>query len=338
MVKKLSLMLLILFLICGCAKNPPPMVEIQDFAMDTYFRLVAPSLDGAQVNLIKEEVARLDHLFNRFSPDSDISRINENAGRWLDVKQDTIELLAAARELAAVTDGYYDPTIGPLVELWQIVSPGEEDENDWRPPAREAVDATLDLINYQGLALDPERGAVCLDRPGMKLDVGGIAKGYAVDRVAQLLRDWQVTGALIDFGGDYYALGRHPEGRPWKLGIRHPREPETLIAYLTVENQAVTTSGDYQRFRTFAGQRYSHLLNPKNGYPARGLTSVTIVAPTGTAADALATAVFILGPERGKELVESLPEVEAVLIDEQPDIWVSSGLKDHIFLPPENRT
>lgn len=331
----LSIYLCGTLLLSGCAKSPEPMVEIQDFAMDTYLRLVAPSLQGTQIKRIKGEVAKLDRLFDRFSPDSDVGRINEAAGQWVPVEPDTVALLKEAKDLAAETGGYYEPTVGPLVDLWQI-NPSENRDDDWQPPTTEALKAILSRVDYEALQIDRERGQVSLAKPGMKLDVGGIAKGYAVDRLAELLQSWGITNSLIDFGGDYYALGSHPEGRPWKLGIRHPRDPERLIAYLTVENQAVTTSGDYQRYRIYQGQRFSHLLNPKTGYPGEELTSVTVVAPKGTTADALSTAVFILGRERGMELVESWPQVEAVLIDHEMELWISSGLKDNISFPAGN--
>ncbi|NLL18033.1 MAG: FAD:protein FMN transferase [Clostridia bacterium] len=343
MIRKSVLPALILYiylfgtlLFFGCAKGPEPMVEIQVFAMDTYLRLVAPSLQDTQIKRIKEEVARLDRLFNRFSPGSDISRVNEAAGQWMPVDRDTVTLLERAKDLAVQTQGCYDPTIGPLVELWQIAPVENNQEKNWEPPTAEALDATLPLIDYEALAIDPEGGQVRLAKPGMKLDVGGIAKGYAVDRLAELLQNWGIAGSLIDFGGDYYALGSHPEGRPWKLGIRHPRNPEQIIAYLSVENQAVTTSGDYQRYRIYQGRRFSHLLNPKTGYPGEELTSVTVVAPKGITADALSTAVFVMGKERGLELVESWPGVETVIIDRDMKLWISSGLKENVTFPVEN--
>lgn len=314
----------------GCAEDPSTSLEeLTAFSMDTYFRLTAPGLNDAQKQLILAELAELDRLFNRFSPDSDISRINENAGDRVSVDDKTLELLNEARQLAAETGGYYDPTIGSLTELWGI---GETREN-WQPPHGDEVDKARKLVDYRQLVIHQEQGQVQLNYPGMKLDVGGIAKGYAVDRVAKLLNSWEINNALIDFGGDYYALGQHPQARPWKLGIRHPREPSQIIATLSVQNRAVTTSGDYQRYRLYQDQRFSHLLNPFTGYPAQELASVTVLAPSGVLADGLATAVFIMGPEKGMELVESWPGVDAVIIDQKLNVLVSSGMQDCVSKP-----
>lgn len=302
--------------------------------MDTYFRLTAPGLTRSQKQAVVNELVELDRLFNRFSPESDISRINAQAGQPVPVSDKTMALLSEAQDLAVRTGGYFDPTIGPLADLWQIGPPSSKDgRENWQPPSPGEVDQARELVDYRGLQLDPARGLAKLDKPGMKLDVGGVAKGYAVDVIAELLQSWEIENALIDFGGDFYALGRHPEGRPWKLGIRHPRDPSRVIAVVEVQDQAVTTSGDYQRYRLYEGQRFSHLLNPFTGYPAQELSSVTILAPTGVLADGLATAVFALGPEKGLALVESWPGVEAVLFDRDLKIQVSSGLRDYISFP-----
>lgn len=319
----------------GCTKEPTPQLEqLETFSMDTYFRLTTPGLTGAQKEAVINELAEMDRLFNRFSPDSDISRINAQAGQQVPVSDKTMDLLIQARDLAARTGGYFDPTIGPLAELWQIgpASKPEAQEN-WQPPGQAEVAQACRLVDYRELKLDPARGLVQLAQPGMKLDVGGIAKGYAVDLIAALVKSWGIENALIDFGGDYYVLGRHPEGRPWKLGIRHPRDPSRAIAVVTVQDRAVTTSGDYQRYRFYEGQRFSHLLHPFTGYPARELTSVTILAPSGVLADGLATAVFILGPEAGMALVENWPGVDCVMIDRDLNVQVSSGVKDSISFP-----
>lgn len=294
--------------------------------MDTYFRLLTWPLDEEKWQLIRDELAEMESLLDRFSPLSDISQINDEAGHWVNVNKITLAILGETKELARITDGSYDPTIGPLTELWRINSETEQGD-DWSPPGEAEIQAKLDLIDYKKLMLSPD-GQVKLGKTGMELDLGGIAKGFAVDRLVELLNQWQVEHALLDFGGDFYALGAHPQGRPWQLAIRHPRHGEREIGVLQVENQAITTSGDYHRYRIFQGERFSHILNPFTGHPPQELASVTIVAPRSTEADALSTAVFVLGKNKGIELVESLPGIEGVIIDQDLDIWVSKGLKD----------
>jgi thiamine biosynthesis lipoprotein len=305
--------------------------QIDGFAMDTYLSITLPDqLNGSQLRRIQNRLEEMDGFFNRYSAASDISTINREAGKWVPVSGDTFALLNQSLQIAEKTRGSFDPTIGPLVDLWSIGPAGTGEEN-WAPPRQEEIEKRLSLVGYDRLELAAGEDKVRLLQPGMSLDLGGIAKGYAVDRLVEMLQDFGIERALVDLGGNYYALGQHPEGRPWMLGIRHPRQAEEVIAVIQVEDQGVATSGDYQRYQVYQGQRFSHLLDPHTGFPARQLISTTIVAPSALLADALSTGIFILGPEEGSLLIEKWPGVEGVLIDPQLNIWYSTGLKGKVF-------
>jgi thiamine biosynthesis lipoprotein len=167
---------------------------------------------------------------------------------------------------------------------------------------------------------------VFLEKPGMRISLGGIAKGYAVDRAVEVLRESGIQGGIVSAGGDLKAFGKREDGGPWKVGVRNPRDPSKNISVIPVSNLAVATSGDYERYRVVGGRRYHHIIDPRTGYPSRGCMSVTVVTEQALEADALATAVFVLGPERGRALLEKLPDVEGILVDGDGRIVASSGL------------
>jgi thiamine biosynthesis lipoprotein len=199
------------------------------------------------------------------------------------------------------------------------------------------IEAAAALVDYSLMENDYAAGKVFLPSSGMALDLGGIAKGYIVDRGLELLARSGIGHALLNAGGDIGILGPKPDGSPWRIGVKHPRRDDELIAVISwLKKGAVVTSGDYERFFEEDGERYHHILDPRTGYPARNLLSATVVAPTAIEADALSTALFVMGPQRGLELVESLPGVEAILVTPQLELLISSGLQDCVELPGES--
>jgi len=297
-------------------------------AMDTFVKVDIYSTAGSgeaglmeeAAGSVLEEFQRLDTRFNRFKPASEISRINASAGEWVATDDEILSVLASAREYTQITGGAFDITVGPLVDLW-----GFGTENPEVPSPAEIRDV-LGLIDGSKMIIDRPNKRVKLT-PGMSLDPGGILKGYAVDRAATRLREEGIRTALIDAGGNIYVLGRKERG-PWRIGIQHPRSPDNVIAVVSVdENKALATSGDYQRFFEADGHRYHHILDPRTGRPSRHLVSATVIADSAMEADALSTGVFVLGPDKGMDLVERLPGVEAVLVDREMNVVISSGLR-----------
>jgi len=287
---------------------------------------------GAAVQGVFAEFDRLDRLLSVWKEGSDVVRLNQAAARQpVRVSPETIELLIVARQVSEWTGGKFDVTFGALSGLWKF----DQDQDD-RIPARAAVAARLPDVDYTALDIDAARSTGFLRRPGMRAHLGGIGKGYAIDRAAAILRGRGFHDFMIQSGGDLFVSG-HRGGRPWRLGIRDPRGPaDHSFATLDLANGTFSTSGDYERFFIRDGRRYHHILDPDLGEPAGGCRSVTIVADRAVLADALSTGVFVLGPEKGMALIERLPDVEGVIVSADNRVLVSSGLKGRltILAPP----
>lgn len=253
-------------------------------------------------------VFRVDTLMSLYKPESELSAVNRRAGTdsITTLSLETAEVLEAALEFADRTDGALDVTVGPVVDVWGFY------RHEGRVPPRAVLDSARSLVGYRQIVYDPSTRGVRLPRRGMRLDFGAIAKGYAVDRAVQVLRAAGLGRGMVDLGGNSRTFGLAPDGHAWRVGIRHPRDPEEVYAVVTLDSGAVATSGDYEQFFVHEGVRYSHIFDPRTGWPARGTMSASAFAPTGMAADALSTALFVLGSEEGCRLARRLPGVEAV--------------------------
>ncbi|MDY6826715.1 MAG: FAD:protein FMN transferase [Bacillota bacterium] len=301
--------------------------------MDTSVELRFNAPPSSGPDLIAEktfaEMENLEALLSRSISSSEVRAINRKAGEApVPVEFETYHLVSQALQYAASSGGAFDPTIGPLIDLWGFL--GQE----YRLPGDAEIEAVLPLVDHDIVEMNPDKKTVYLPREGMALDLGGIAKGYIIDGVVDFLVDLGVKSAFVNAGGDIKLLGPGPEDRPWRVGIRHPRKENRVIAVLNLESGAIVTSGDYERTFTANGINYHHLLNPDTGYPARGLASVTVVAGTAIAADALSTALFVLGVEEGLKLIEKVPGAEGVFITTDLEIIVTEGLSDIIELEP----
>jgi thiamine biosynthesis lipoprotein len=280
------------------------------------------------------EFDRLDRLMSVWKEGSDVQRLNMAAGdRPVQVSAETLEVLTIARQVSEWTGGKFDVTFGALSGLWKF----DQDQDDGIP-ARAAVAARLPDVDYASLEIDAARRTAFLLRRGMRAHLGGIGKGYAIDRAAAILRGRGFNDFMIQSGGDLFVSGRRGD-RPWRVGIRDPRGPaDRSFAALDLTNGTFSTSGDYERFFLRDGRRYHHILDPDLGEPARGCRSVTIVAGTAVMADGLSTGVFVLGPEKGMALIERLPDVEGVIVTADNRVLVSSGLTGKLvtIAPPTN--
>ncbi len=274
------------------------------------------------------EFERLEAQMSTWRPGSDVLRINAAAGdRAVQVAPDVRDVLRVARQISEWTEGTFDVTFGALTDVWKF-----DHDQDNTIPSEEAIRARLPLIDYRQIEIDDRAGTVFLTRKGMKIHLGGIGKGYAVEHAVSILRRAGLRDFMIQAGGDLY-VGGHKDGRPWRLGINDPRGPEgRSFAALDVSDSTFSTSGDYARFFMKAGVRYHHILDPATGQPARLCRSVTIVSDSPVLADAIAKGVFILGPEKGMALVERLPKLGAVIVTAKNEVLVSSGLKDKFEL------
>lgn len=321
----------------GAARVEPPaqaIVRRTLFVMGSYARIVASGEHAAAgVAAASEELQRLDAMLDRFRPDSAVSRINRAAGGPpVEVAAEVGQLVTLALEVAERTGGAFDPTVAPLVDLW-----GFGDSFDHRPPQTpppaDAVGRTLRLVNFRDVVVQAAGGQwrVGLRRPGMAIDLGALAQGFGADRAAAVLRQAGVRSALVDVGGEVVAVGDHPErgtAAGWRVGVQHPRASGEVVAVLSLADRALATSGDYERFfvdrRT--GRRYTHLLDARTGWPATGLMSASVVHGSAAVADALATAVMILGPDKGLALVDAWPSpASAMAVTQDGTVRVTAG-------------
>jgi thiamine biosynthesis lipoprotein len=271
-----------------------------------------------------KEMERIQKLMDVHQPESQLSQLNRWAGDfWVAPHRDILYVIQRSLETSRLTEGAFDVTMGPLIALWR------EARKAGVPPSQDSVRHALGHVGYSFLEVDTRGGRIRFRRKGMSLDLGGIAKGFALDRAAAALREEGIEQALLNAGGDVVALGGKGD-RPWTIGIRDPRDPKGLMGTLKVRGMAVMTSGDYERFFLHQGRRYHHILDPRTGYPARGCISVTVVGPDATRADALATAAFVLGPRRGLALLEMVAGIEGIVVDEEERTFISSGLKGKV--------
>jgi thiamine biosynthesis lipoprotein len=305
--------------------------------MGTLLRVGIWTADEARaadaIEHVFKEFDRLEALLSNWRSDSEVTRLNNNAGiAPVKVGQDTIAVLRTAREVSEITRGKFDITFGALTDIWRF-----DHDQDNVVPEHDLIEARLKRIDYTAVEIDATAGTAFINRPGVKVHLGGIGKGYAVDRAIALLRGQGFRDFLIQAGGDMYVAGTDG-GRPWKLGIADPRGNHDPFAMVQIADGTLSTSGDYERFFMKDGTRYHHILDPDFGEPARGCRSVTLVSNKAVLADAVAKGVFILGPTDGMRLIEQLPDIEGVIVSDDNQVMISSGLKGRVEIlkPPTN--
>jgi len=302
----------------GCAaraSSKPQRFRKTRMQMGTFVTITvyAPTLNAAQ-EAADAAFARIDEvnaLMSSYLPDSELSRLNRSGGKPFVVSKDTFAVLREAVAAGDLTGGAFDVTIGPLRRLWQAAGKA----NKLPTPAQ--IAAAKKRVGYEELQLDPNAYTARLLLPGMEVNLGGIAKGFAVDKAIEVLRQQGIKSALVDAGGDLYALGTRGDGKPWRVGVQNPTRPRgssDFPAVLELSDRAVATSGDYQQFVVIEGKRYSHIIDPASGWPVDRVPSATIIAPTCMRADALATATSVLDVKESLQIIHAQPQIEGMLI------------------------
>lgn len=267
------------------------------------------------------EIRRIQDKMAWQDPDSDISRINQSAGGGaVSIDPEMFGFLERALSLCDKTQGAFNIAVGPLSRLWNF-----DGETGFVPTA-ESIGRRLAWTDYKKIVLDKRNRSVALVLAGMSLDLGGIAKGYAVDRAVEVLKSNGITSGIVNAGGDMRLFGPKPPDKLWHIGIQHPRKTGEVLATFRITDRAVVTSGDYERFFIKDGDRYHHILDPATGYPAKGCRSVTVVADTAFLADAMATAIFVRGSVEGAELLKSRKDLEGMIIASDGKTFITPGL------------
>lgn len=295
--------------------------------MGNRFVITVASADSVKAeSLIDDAVAeiqRIESLLTTFSENSQTNQINQNAGiQTVKVESEVFELIVRAKRISELTDGAFDLSYGSLDKrFWNF------DKTMAQLPDAQTAKEKVKLINYKNIILDKTLATVFLKEKGMRIGFGGIGKGYAADKAAQLLRNKGVTSGIVNASGDLITWGNQPNGNPWTISLAHPDLPTVAFSKMNISNLAVATSGNYEKFVMIDGKKYSHTINPKTGYPISGIKSVSIICPIAELADALATPVTIMGVEAGLNLINQLNGVEGIIIDDQNHVYKSDNIK-----------
>lgn len=273
-----------------------------------------------------QEIKRLEQLLSTWISSSELSKVNAAAGRSaVKVSLETMTVVRKSLQVAEMTEGAFNIAIGPAVDAWNISA-------EPRLPSVEELAGLKPLVDLQYVHTDVWDRTIYLQKPGMRIDVGGIGKGYAADQAVMVMKRSGALAGVVALSGDIKTFGRLPDGAAFPVGIRHPRKEGEILAEIRLQDEAISTAGDYERFFEKDGVRYHHILDPHTLEPAHGCQSVSVIAKEGIWADGLDTGIFVLGAERGMELVEQLEDVEAVIVDRDGHVLVSSGLRDRVRL------
>ncbi len=308
-----------------------------DFLLGTVVKITLYDHQSEEIlNLCMNKLKELEDTLSINKTGTLIDKINEQAGiSPVVVDQDTYQVIEKGLTYSQLTDGAFDLTVGPVVKLWNIGFP------EARVPSTDEIKNTLPLVGFDKVILNPNESTVYLTEKGMCLDLGGIGKGYAADEVTKLLKTHGVRHAIIDLGGNLYTLGYKPGNKLWSIGVQDPFNPRgKIIGRLKTANKSIVTSGIYERYlEDENGHKYHHILDPKTGYPYDNqIAGVTIISDSSTDGDALSTAVFAMGIEKGIAFVESLDGVDAIFVTSDAKVYTTTGVEDNFVLTNESFT
>jgi thiamine biosynthesis lipoprotein len=273
------------------------------------------------IDLAIQEISRIERLISSWDDRSQTSEVNRNAGvRPVQVDKELFELIERSIVLSKLTDGAFDISYASMDKIWKF------DGSMTQMPGENDIKVSVDKVGYENIVLNQENSSVYLKVKGMKLGFGAIGKGYAADKAKELLMVKGVPAGIVNASGDMTTWGKQADGSDWKVAITNPLDKNKAFALLPVSDGAVVTSGNYEKYVNFNGKRYTHIIDPRTGYPAVGIISVTVFAPKAELADALATSIYVMGKDVGLDRIDQLPEIECIIIDEQGDIHVSKNI------------
>lgn len=281
------------------------------------------SIEGNKyINTAIAEITRIEKLISSWDTNSQTSAINKNAGiKPVTVDAELFQLIERAIGISKLTDGAFDISYASMDRIWRF------DGSMTEMPSEEEIKASVSKVGFQNIILDKAKSTVFLKLEGMKIGFGAIGKGYAADKAKDLLIYKGVSSGIINASGDMNTWGKQPNGKEWKIAITNPMDKNKVFALLPITNGAVVTSGNYEKFVNFNGKRYTHIIDPRTGYPSSGIISVTVFAPKAELADALATSVFVMGKEAGLDRINQLPKIECIIIDDKGNITKSKNIE-----------
>ncbi len=268
------------------------------------------------------EIDRIEKLISSWDPNSETSKINNAAGKNpVTISKELFDLIDRCLKISKLTDGAFDISYASMDRIWKF------DGSMKTMPSKEAIKESVSKVGFQNIILDKQNNSVFLKLPGMKIGFGAIGKGYAADKAKELLRKNNVPSGIINASGDMNTWGKQPDGSDWKVALTNPMDKNKGFGLLPVVDKAVVTSGNYEKQVVFNGTTYSHIIDPRTGYPSTGILSVTVFAPKAELADALATSVFVMGKETGLDRINQLQNVECIIIDEEGNVFKSKNIK-----------
>lgn len=276
---------------------------------------------NAFIDAAIDEVKRIENLISDWIPTTQISKVNQNAGlQPIKVDREVFELVERAIKISKLTNGAFDISYASMDRIWKFDGTMKE------MPTEEAIIKSVAKVGYQNIILNTDESTIFLKNEGMKLGLGGIGQGYIADKIKALMLSKGCKSGIVNVSGDIFAWGKQPDGKPWTVAIVNPMNKNKVFATFPLEDSAVETSGSYEKYVTFNGKRYSHIIDPRTGYPATGVVSVSVFAKTTEIADALATGIFVLGVEVGLDLVNQLKGIECIIVDDQGSVHASKNI------------
>ncbi|MFD2726627.1 FAD:protein FMN transferase [Hyunsoonleella rubra] len=308
----------------GCTAQQPYKRTLK--LMGSRFDITVVAKDSIQANKYIDtavaEITRIEKLISSWDDNSQTSEINRNAGiKPVKVDKELFDLIERAIGISKLTDGAFDISYASMDKIWKF------DGSMTKMPSKEEIVASVEKVGYQNIILNKKNSTVFLKFKGMKIGFGAIGKGYAADKAKTLLISKGVPSGIINASGDMNTWGKQPNGNEWKVAITNPMDKNKVFALLPITNGAVVTSGNYEKYVNFNGKRYTHIIDPRTGYPSTGIISVTVFAPKAELADALATSVFVMGKEAGLDRINQLPKIECIIIDDKGNISKSKNIE-----------
>jgi thiamine biosynthesis lipoprotein len=274
------------------------------------------------IDAVIEEIIRIENLISDWKPDSQVSEVNQNAGiRPVKVDKEVFELTQRAIRFSEVTNGGFDISFAAMDKIWKF------DGSMTQMPSAEAIQKSVEKVGYKNIILDSVQSTVFLKLKGMKIGFGALGEGYATDKCRDMMLAKGVKAGIINGSGDMSTWGKQPNGKPWNIGITNPFHPEKLVAVIPLKQDAVTTSGSYEKFVVFNGKRYSHIINPATGYPATGLCSVTVFGPNAETANGLSTSLMVLGKTAGLLLLNKYADYSCIMITDDGKVIKSKNFR-----------
>jgi thiamine biosynthesis lipoprotein len=317
--------LILIFLFSGFTSSSQTIRKRTVKLMGSRFDITIVAKDSISseryIDTVIAEVSRIENLISDWKPESQVSAVNANAGiRPVAVDREVLELTERALHFSAITNGAFDISFASMDRIWKF------DGSMQQMPSAEAIRKSVEKVGYQNIILDKEKCTVFLKNAGMKIGFGALGEGYAADRCREMMLARGIKAGIVNGSGDMSTWGKQPDGREWTIGITNPFDDNKILAVLPLKKGAVVTSGSYEKFVEFNGKRYAHIINPKTGYPATGLCSVTVFGPDAEQANGFSTSLMVLGKEAGLKLINQYPQLSCIMITDKGEFYASGNL------------